>query len=67
MPWTEERAGLLSRVETLDRELRRVRAINENIQREWTETSSRQDAARLAEIAALKNELEKLHAHHRPA
>ncbi|MDD5628756.1 MAG: hypothetical protein PHU21_06810, partial [Elusimicrobia bacterium] len=60
VPWAEERAALLARAEALEQESNRLRAVNENIRSEWAETSARQEALRLAEIAGLKRELEKL-------
>ncbi|MCX5796432.1 MAG: hypothetical protein NTY77_13145 [Elusimicrobia bacterium] len=66
VPWAQERAALLAQVGGLEVELNRQRAVNENIRSEWTETSARQEAMRLAEIAGLKRELEKLRPSRKP-
>ena len=60
VPWTQERAELQGRLAALEKDLNRLRAINENSRSEWTATLARQDALRLTEIAGLKRELEEL-------
>ena len=60
VPWAQERAELQGRLAALEKELNRLRAINENSRSEWTATLARQDALRLTEIAGLKRELEEL-------
>jgi len=60
VPWTQERAELQGRLAALEKDLNRLRAINENSRSEWTATLARQDALRLAEIAGLKRQLEEL-------
>jgi chromosome segregation ATPase len=61
-PWTQERAELEGRLAAAEKELHRLRAINENSRSECADTLARQDALRLDEIAGLKRELEKLRA-----
>ncbi|HAH05553.1 MAG TPA: hypothetical protein DCM05_03355 [Elusimicrobia bacterium] len=58
--WEAERAELQERLIILQGDLANMRRIHENSEHAWVETMTRQDTMRLKEIAALKDELQKL-------
>jgi len=58
--WAAEKAELQERLIVMEADLSNLRRAYENSERDWIETTTRQDMARMQEISILKTELEKL-------